>query len=855
VSTTTFSYIDRLKLLENAGGPVPADAEMPGDLPRLRVTFEGPHLEMHDLPVLRESLASVGRLLGVALADAPGSTTPEVVVFPTYLLPEAERLYLADAAEAGQLGKEALSAWHQAVTKTVQAILGRLGPDGLVLVHDLPEPLIPPAGIQDLVQEAGLQERIWEANLALVREIRKLEGGRARVVPVHRALGPDLLAICAMPTFSDLMDRLTRVGRQSQASHFWHALLALAWLHWHWLLPVALPARKLLAIDLDETIWSGTLAEEGQAGVASGWRPPTVTFALLQARLRALAGQGTILAAVSRNDPVEAEQTLAQHAPGLRLAGTKISRTINKTNAILELCQQFGGIASDAAVFIDDNPVERAVLTQELPAVITPPFASPPALIDDLFLHIPHLERLRILPEDTQRNQFLAAQRTGTASGRPPQVHGLVNPQEPAVLARVADLHQKTNQFNMTTPRMKLGELEHLTRREDAFLIAFEVEIPESGLKPEIAGCAEVCRSGPTQWTIASFLMSCRYMGGGTGRRMLAALIDEVARRGGALLLAHYRRTDRNTAFREWYPACGFRRRDDQQDGGAVTFEGHLGRIRSRLTADQGEEVERYLARHVRLAGHPAAVPPRIREADGSTEVFVCGATFTPGLTPEAAEAVGRIFGMEPVGEIGRSEVRLPSFWMDRTCIAQKQFCRFLDEEIAEPERRRRAIADLCGYEGDCQIEFDDAAGQSCPRAGTERRPAVVPIEWAERYARWAGARLPTEDEWEWAARGPDGRWFPWGNEIPDGFRLCYRNPTTPCDTGNFEDGKSPFGLVGMTGNVWQWCAGEYLGHAPYRGGDHKVDSLYLLRVTVRPLEAAKDCGHSVGFRLVRDAS
>lgn len=849
------SYVDRLKLLENAGRPTPADAQAPASESQLRVTFEGPPGETHSFPVLREALASVGRLLGVALSEMREATSCEVVVVPTYLLPEAERLYLSDGADTGQQG-EGLRPWLSAVTKSVQAIVGRLPPDGLVLLHDLPEPLIPPDGIQDLTQEAGLQERIWEANLALVREIRSFKGGHARVLPVHRALSLDLLAICAMPTFSDLSDRLTSVGRQSLASHYWHALLALAWLHWHWLLPLALPARKLLAIDLDETIWSGTLAEEGLTGVASGWRPPTLTFSLLQARLRALARQGTILAAVSRNDPTEAERTLAQHAPGLRLAGTKISRTINKSNAILELCHQFGGIAPDAAVFIDDNPLERALVAQELPAVIAPPFPSPPALIDDLFLHVPHLERLRILPEDAQRNQFFAAQRAGTTSGHPPQVRGLVNPHEPPVLERVADLHQKTNQFNMTTPRTKLGELPGLTRRNDAFLLAFEVEIPESGLKPEIAGCAEVHQSGPTQWTITSFLMSCRYMGGGTDRRMLATLIEEVIRRGGDSLVALYRRTDRNTSFREWYPACGFRRRGNPQDEGPNIFEAQLGQLRRRLTIDQGAEVERYLARHVFLSALPLATPAaRVREADGSTEVCVPAGAFTPGLTQEVSEAVRRIFGMEPLGETGRAEVQVDSFWMDRTCVTQKQFCRFLHEEIVGPEVHRRVIAELCGHDGDCQLELDGGTGRARPRVGTERRPAVVPIEWAERYARWAGARLPTEDEWEWAARGPDGRWFPWGNEIPDGLRLCYRNPTAPCDVDDFEAGKSPFGLVGMIGNVWQWCSGEYRGHAPYRGGNHKMDSLYFLRITVRPLEAAEQCGHSVGLRLVRDAS
>lgn len=174
----------------------------------------------------------------------------------------------------------------------------------------------------------------------------------------------------------------------------------------------------------------------------------------------------------------------------------------------------------------------------------------------------------------------------------------------------------------------------------------------------------------------------------------------------------------------------------------------------------------------------------------------------------------------------------------------------------------------------DVRLTYYGAPQQFSVKPGYENHP-VVAVTWfgARAYCEYFGWKLPTEQEWEKAARGTDGRAFPWGNEIAKNQANSY-NSHDPFEKGlgaqgnttpvGFYNGKayagyqtlnapSPYGAYDMAGNVWQWMGDVYEGtHQRYMRGGSKGNYEYNLRVWSRNSAEPDYFGPSTGFRCVR---
>jgi len=216
---------------------------------------------------------------------------------------------------------------------------------------------------------------------------------------------------------------------------------------------------------------------------------------------------------------------------------------------------------------------------------------------------------------------------------------------------------------------------------------------------------------------------------------------------------------------------------------------------------------------------------------DGSVMRLIPMGAFTMGSTPEDIVAATR---MDKDGEkfalrheTPQFTATTPAYYIGVYAVTNEQFARFLNDVRPTPPQL------------EYWLPWNERILVEPYRVipGFERHP-VVNVSWfgAQAYCQWAGLRLPTEIEWEKAARGTDGRLFPWGNDWrPDVLRWWNNRPrhetTAPVDA--LPEGCSPYGLYQMAGNVEEWCADWYQPdvYQRYAAGDLRLPTRGVGRV------------------------
>lgn len=173
-----------------------------------------------------------------------------------------------------------------------------------------------------------------------------------------------------------------------------------------------------------------------------------------------------------------------------------------------------------------------------------------------------------------------------------------------------------------------------------------------------------------------------------------------------------------------------------------------------------------------------------------------------------------------PTDERPAHQVNLASFLIDRLAVTNAQFAEFLNA-VGSHNKQGERLYDF----DDADARIHQQGSRWSADQGYANHP-VVEAAWpgARNYCAWRGKRLPSEAEWEKAARGTDGRKYPWGDMPPDRTRAHFSarfNETAPVE--EFPAGSSPYGAVGMAGNTWEWVSSAYRPY-PFDAHDGRED-------------------------------
>lgn len=327
--------------------------------------------------------------------------------------------------------------------------------------------------------------------------------------------------------------------------------------------------RKCVVLDLDNTLWGGIVGEDGVGGIQLDPTPPGNAYRDFQICLKALSERGIILALNSKNNFDDAMNVIREHPYMVLREDDFACIRINwqdKVTNLREIADELN-IGLDSMVFVDDSPVERLFVREHLPEVLTIDLPSDPALYRRCWEMVTDFETLTLTDEDWVRGKMYVEDRKRNEHRQvaPSLDEFLKNLEMQAdvkransfTIPRIAQLTQRTNQFNLTTRRYNEVQIQALCdlQKYNVYSISVKDRFGDSG----IVGVAIVEQVG-ANCRIDTFLMSCRVIGRQVEKVLLSKIARDAHAAGMLEMMGEYLPTSKNSLVKDFYLQMGFKR-------------------------------------------------------------------------------------------------------------------------------------------------------------------------------------------------------------------------------------------------------------------------------------------------------
>ncbi|SHH59314.1 HAD-superfamily phosphatase, subfamily IIIC/FkbH-like domain-containing protein [Sporobacter termitidis DSM 10068] len=342
---------------------------------------------------------------------------------------------------------------------------------------------------------------------------------------------------------------------------------ALAREYMKYILPLKYRAKKCLVLDLDNTLWGGIAGEDGISGVKLDITDSGRSFYDFQKEILNLYYKGVILAINSKNNVEDAMNIIENH-PHMLLKKEYFSvMKINwqdKAKNLTEIAEELN-ISTDSIIFFDDSIVERELVKSLLPEVMVVDVPVDTSKYSDTIRNLIEFEYLKLTAEDLSRNvMYTANKKRDEAQKKFSTVEEYLNSLQTKVILefsndftipRIAQLTQKTNQFNLTTKRYTQEEITRFHQSPD-YIVA-SVQVTDIYGDNGITGVCIVKLEGDSAF-IDTFLLSCRIMGRDVEFAFLSKVVELLRAQGVKTVDALYRKTERNQTTADFYMKAGF---------------------------------------------------------------------------------------------------------------------------------------------------------------------------------------------------------------------------------------------------------------------------------------------------------